>query len=87
MDMVGKPTLAEVNEKESFAHILSGLVSIYSTFKTGWDTYLELMKKAYPKILKFVKLRYNIFGIFFVNFFGSLTFFLEFMMALMSKGE
>lgn len=57
MDMVGKPTPEEVNEKESFTHILSGLVSISSTFKIGWDTYLELLEKAYPKILKFFKIR------------------------------
>lgn len=57
MDMVGNPTPTEVKEKESFAHILSGLVSISDTFKTDWDTYLELLEKAYLGILKFVKLR------------------------------
>lgn len=56
MDMVGKPTPEEVSEKESFAHLLNGLVSIFSTFKTSWDTYLEILEKAYPEILKFVKL-------------------------------
>lgn len=57
MDMVGKPTPTEINEKESFAHILSGLVSISDTLKTSWDTYLELLEKAYLEILKFFKLR------------------------------
>lgn len=56
MDMMGKPTPIEVNEKESFAHLLIRLVSISGTFKTGCDTYLELQEKDYLEILKFIKL-------------------------------
>lgn len=48
IDMVGKPTPVEVSEKESLAHIINGLVSISDTFKSGWDTYIELLEKEYP---------------------------------------
>lgn len=54
--MVGKPTPAELKEKESHAHMLNGLVSISGTFKSGWDTYLELLEKAYPEIFKYIQL-------------------------------
>lgn len=57
MDMLAKPTLAEVTEKETLAYLLSGLVSISETFKTSWDTYVQLLEKAYPEILRLVKLQ------------------------------
>lgn len=57
MDMLGKPTPVEVIEKETFPHLLSGLVSISGTFKTSWDTYIDFLEKACSEILKLVKLR------------------------------
>lgn len=57
MDMLGKPTPTEVTKKETFVHLLSGLVSVSEIFKTGWDTYIHLLEKDYPEILKLVKLR------------------------------
>lgn len=57
LDMLGKPTPTKVNEKESLAYLLSGLVSISDTFKTDWDNYIELLEKSYLEILKLVKLR------------------------------
>lgn len=52
MVMIAKPTSTEVKEKETFAHLLSGLVSIFETFRTSWDTYLQLLNKAYPEIFE-----------------------------------
>lgn len=57
MDTVSNPTLTELSEKESFSHMLNVLASISSTFKSGLDTYLEFLEKAYPDIFKYIKLR------------------------------
>lgn len=56
MDMLAKPTPVDTQEKELFAHLLSGLASVLNTFKSGCDTYLKLLQKAYLKILKMTKL-------------------------------
>lgn len=57
IDMVGKPTSTELNEKESFSHVLHGLVSIFGTLKSGWDSYLELLERAYLEIFKYIQLQ------------------------------
>lgn len=56
IDMVGKPTPAERNDKMSLAHMLNGLVSIFDTFKSGSDTYIELLERAYLEIFKCINL-------------------------------
>lgn len=61
--MLGKPTLTEVNEKESFAYLLSGLVSISDTFKIDWDTQVELMEKAY------LEMSYSVYSTYSLTFF------------------
>lgn len=56
LDTMGKPTPIELKEKESHAYVLNGLVPNSRTFKFGWDTYLELLKNAYPKCFKLIQL-------------------------------